>query len=214
MFAGIVRAVGRIAAITDHGDDRQFTIHWPAMPGFEVGASIAVNGVCLTATRRTQDSFVADVSMATLAVTTLGQLHQGAAVNLEPSLRLGDAIDGHLVYGHVDGVGEVVDIATEARSLRLRLGVPASLDRFLVAKGSVAVDGVSLTVNGADYSGIIINIVPHTRDRTIISAYAAGTPVNIEIDMLARYLERLREGPRSTLTIDKLRQHGFAGNDN
>jgi riboflavin synthase len=184
------------------------------MPGFEVGASIAVNGVCLTATRRTQDSFVADVSMASLAVTTLGRLHQGAAVNLEPSLRLGDAIDGHLVYGHVDGVGEVLDIATEARSLRLRLGVPASLNRFLVAKGSVAVDGVSLTVNGADYSGIVINIVPHTRDRTIISAYAAGTPVNIEIDMLARYLERLREGPHSTLTIDKLRHHGFAGNDN
>jgi riboflavin synthase len=193
MFAGIVRAVGRIASIAEHGDDRQFTFDWIEMPKLEVGASIAVNGVCLTATVVSVDVFVADVSAATLAVTTLGRLRAGDAVNIEPSLRLGDPVDGHLVYGHVDGVGHVVDVKPDARSVRVRIAVPPGLERFLVAKGSIAVDGVSLTINAVADSTITLNIVPHTQEGTIISAYAAGTPVNIEIDMLARYLERLQQ---------------------
>ena len=158
---------------------------WP------IGASIAVNGVCLTAIELDAQSFVADLSVETLRVTTFGELAAGAPVNLEPALRLGDSLDGHLVSGHVDGIGRVTALATEGRGQRLEIAVPADLSRYVARKGSVAVDGVSLTVNGVGTNSFDVMIVPHTQSATIIQHYEVGTAVNIEVDIVARYLERL-----------------------
>ena len=176
-----------------------------------VGGSIAVNGVCLTAVSATATSFTADVSAATLAVTTLGKLAVGARVNLEPPLKAGDPLDGHIVTGHVDGVGEVVSVDAAGRSTRLVIAVPAVLSRYIAAKGSVAVDGVSLTVNAVDGAEFEVNIIPHTQAVTVIGEYARGTAVNIEVDMLARYLERLvRTDADGGIDLATLRKHGYA----
>jgi riboflavin synthase len=176
-----------------------------------VGGSIAVNGVCLTATAVTSSTFSADVSAATLAVTTLGALGVGDRVNLEPPLKAGDPLDGHIVTGHVDGVGEVVAVEPAGRSRRLVIAVPAALARYIAAKGSVAVDGVSLTVNGVEGAKFEVNVIPHTLAVTVIGEYARGTAVNIEVDMLARYLERLvRAEPAAGIDLAFLRKHGYA----
>ncbi|HUQ51286.1 MAG TPA: riboflavin synthase [Gammaproteobacteria bacterium] len=213
MFSGLVKGVGRIATRTAHGDDRRFVVELgsAAAAPLAVGGSIAVNGVCLTAIEVTPKSFAADVSAATLAVTTLGALAAGDAVNLEPPLRAGDPLDGHIVTGHVDGVGEVVTIEPAGRSTRLVIEVPAPLSRYIAAKGSVAVDGVSLTVNAVDGARFEVNIIPHTQSVTVIGGYARGTAVNIEVDMLARYLERLvRAEPDGGIDLAFLRKHGYA----
>src|SRR5690606_7050945 len=160
----------------------------------EIGASIAVNGACLTAIELGADRFAADVSAATLAVTTLGRLEAGARVNLEPSLKLGDPLDGHLVLGHVDGVGRVTAVRSDGRSRVIEIEVPPGLERYVARKGSIAVDGVSLTVNAVDGRRFEVNVVPHTAAVTIIGEYAPGTAVNIEADLLARYVARLQEG--------------------
>jgi riboflavin synthase len=178
-----------------------------------IGDSIAVNGVCLTATALGTARFSADVSAETLACTTLGRLNVKDPVNLEASLRLGQPIAGHLVYGHVDGVGSVADLTPDARSLRLTIQVPTALGRYIAAKGSVTVDGVSLTVNSVDRDRFTVNIIPHTREITVISGYAPGTPVNIEVDMIARYVERLVAPAGSPLTLDTLKRHGFIESD-
>ncbi|HEU4616677.1 MAG TPA: riboflavin synthase [Gammaproteobacteria bacterium] len=193
MFSGIVRGVGRILDTRDEGGDRRIVIGHAGvdMPGPGVGASIAVNGVCLTAAAVGDDRFEADVSAETLAVTALGGCGRGAPVNLEPSLRLGDTVDGHLVSGHVDGVGRVAALAPAARSTTLTIELPPGLERFVAQKGSIAVDGVSLTVNRVAGSRFEVNVVPHTREHTIIGTYAVGAPVNVEVDMLARYVERM-----------------------
>ena len=155
--------------------------------------------------------FTADVSAATLAVTTLGRLAAGARVNLEPPLKAGDPLDGHIVTGHVDGVGEVVSVEPAGRSTRLVIAVPAALSRYIAAKGSVAVDGVSLTVNAVDGAEFEVNIIPHTQAVTVIGEYARGTAVNIEVDMLARYLERLvRTDADGGIDLATLRKHGYA----
>jgi riboflavin synthase len=213
VFSGLVKGIGRIATRADHGDDCRFVIELGSagVGPLAIGGSIAVNGVCLTAIAATPKSFSADVSAATLAVTTLGALKVGDRVNLEPPLKAGDPLDGHIVTGHVDGVGEVVAVEPAGRSTRLVVAVPAALSRYIAAKGSVAVDGVSLTVNGVAGAEFEVNIIPHTQAVTVIGEYARGTAVNIEVDMLARYLERLvRTEPQTGIDLATLRKHGYA----
>lgn len=213
MFSGLVKGIGRVAQRTDLGIDRRFVVELgtAAIAPLGVGGSIAVNGVCLTAVAVTAQSFTADVSAETLAVTTFGALAPGARVNLEPPLKAGEPLDGHLVTGHVDGVGRVVEIAPAGRSQRLVIGVPAALSRYIAAKGSIAVDGVSLTVNAVRGAEFEVNVIPHTQAVTVIGEYRGGTAVNIEVDMLARYLERLvQTDAEAGLDLATLRKHGYA----
>jgi riboflavin synthase len=193
MFSGIIRSVGSIEAVKEIQGDCQFTIGLGELDPAAIGRgdSIAVNGVCLTAVDKTASAFIADVSGETLRVTTLGRLQAGDPVNLEPALAMGDKLDGHLVSGHVDGVGKVVRIQDAERSRMLEIVVPLELSRYLARKGSVAVDGVSLTINQVADARFQVNIVPHTQAATVISGYRVDTPVNIEVDLIARYLERL-----------------------
>lgn len=178
---------------------------------YELGESIAVNGVCLTATTLRSDGFETDVSGETLRCTGLGDLEIGAEVNLEPSLALGERLGGHMVSGHVDGVGTVVAIERDARSLRLDVRIPQELCRYVARKGSVCIDGVSLTINTVSADTFSVNIIPHTAAATIVASYAVGTRVNIEVDMLARYLERLLS-PADPAGISRefLEAHGYA----
>ena len=200
MFSGIVKGVGRVLHRADLAGDRRLTIGTgsASLPPLERGCSVAVNGVCLTVVDCGDRCFTADVSLATLSGTTLGGLTDGAPVNLESALRLGDAVDGHMVSGHVDGAGQVTSVREAARSHVLRIAADAALMRYVARKGSVAVDGVSLTVNAVEQDAFEVNVIPHTRENTIISAYRPGTAVNIEVDIIARYLERLAAGGRST----------------
>jgi len=211
-----VKGVGRVAARTDLGKDQRFTIELgsAALSPLVVGASIAVNGVCLTVVTESGDRFTADVSGETLAVTTLGRLAPGSRVNLESPLRAGDPLDGHIVSGHVDGVGKVVSVEPAGRSLTVTIEVPAALARYVAMKGSVAVDGVSLTVNSVRGARFVVNIIPHTQQKTVFGDYKAGTAVNIEVDLLARYLERLvqAQGDES-IDLKFLKKHGYANND-
>jgi riboflavin synthase len=193
MFTGIIRAVGHIAQIDDLGGDVRMHVATGDLDirNLPTGASIAVNGACLTAVELNAASFVADVSAETLQVTTLGRLAAGAPVNLEPALQMGESFDGHMVSGHVDGVGQVTALESDGRGQRLEVAVPAPLGRYVARKGSIAVDGVSLTVNEVAASSFGAMIIPHTRTATIIQHYEVGTAVNIEVDIVARYLERL-----------------------
>lgn len=193
MFTGIVRGVGRIAGIEMAGGDARVDIDRgdADLGPVAVGDSVAVNGVCLTATTVTERGFTADVSAETLRATTLGRLERGAGVNLEPALRAGEPLGGHMVSGHVDGVGELRNVADEARSRRLRFAVPAALARYVAGKGSITIDGISLTVNAVEDDEFEVNIVPHTLDATNLGDRAVGDAVNLEVDLVARYLERL-----------------------
>jgi riboflavin synthase len=207
MFTGIITALGTVRAITPigQGHDMRLVIGVPpaflhsaahgevAQPPVQLGASIACSGCCLTATELGADSFAADASAETLAKTTMGTWRVGTAINLERSLRLGDELGGHLVSGHVDGVGTATSATPENASTRWRFRVPPDLARFIAAKGSVAVDGVSLTVNDVADDTFGVNIIPHTAAVTRFGMLAPGDPVNIEIDMLARYVARLAE---------------------
>lgn len=217
MFTGIIEAVGRIAAIDNKGADRRLSITTGKLDLTEVklGDSIAVNGVCLTAVQLPGDGFVADVSGETLARTTLANLKAGAVVNLERALTPTTRLGGHLVSGHVDGLGEVVSVVAEGRSLRITIAAPAPLARYIAEKGSICVDGVSLTVNAVQGARFELTIVPHTAQETTIADYRAGTRVNLEVDIIARYLERLLLGDKaaeptgSGLSLEFLAQHGF-----
>ncbi|MDE2349112.1 MAG: riboflavin synthase [Gammaproteobacteria bacterium] len=193
MFTGIVMAAGRVVAAEDRGGDVEIGVEGPGavIQPLRVGDSIAVSGVCLTVTRRGADSFYADVSRETLDKTTLGRLRAGSRVNLEPCLRAGDPLGGHLVSGHVDAVGELVEVRQDARSWRMRFALPAALARFVAPKGSICVDGVSLTVNEAGARTFDVNVIPHTHQATTLGERVAGDAVNIEIDVIARYLDRL-----------------------
>lgn len=210
MFTGIIRGVGKIVERTAVGGDCRFgfDLGTATMPDLALGDSVAINGVCLTATSCGGGRFTADVSLETLAVTTLGRLEVGAAVNLEPALRVGDSLSGHFVSGHVDGVAEVRALAPAGRSQVLQVRVPGALLPYLPRKGSVAIDGVSLTVNAVTPTGFEVNIVPHTREMTIISGYRVGAAVNIEVDIIARYLERLATGSGG-VDLELLRKHGY-----
>lgn len=193
MFTGIIKSIGSVTSIEARGRDARVRILAAGLEPatWTEGASVAVNGVCLTAVSLGSDHFEADISEHTLNVTTLGGLSAGAPVNLEPALRLGDALDGHWVTGHVDAAGTVGDIADVSGSWRLRIVVPAELGRYIARKGSVAVDGVSLTINSIGEDWFEVTIIPHTQTATIIQHYGIGTAVNIEVDIVARYMERL-----------------------
>jgi riboflavin synthase len=197
MFTGIVTALGKIRAATPigEGQDMRLTILAPPafLTGARLGASIACSGCCLTATGIGPDSFDVDVSAETLSRTTLGTWSAGTQINLERSLSLGDELGGHIVSGHVDGIGRIAHAAPENGSLRLEIAVPAPLHRFVAEKGSIAVDGVSLTVNAVNGHQFGVNIIPHTAAHTTLGLRKAGDAVHIEIDMLARYVARLKE---------------------
>lgn len=196
MFTGIVQALGKIEAVEERDGDRRLVI---ATGGLHLGDtglgdSIAVNGVCLTAVDIQGDRFAADVSRETLDLTTLGAALAGQPVNLEPALTLSTPLGGHLVSGHIDGMGQLIARQPEARSTRMVFEVPRELSRYVARKGSIAIDGTSLTVNEVDDCRFGVNIVPHTLERTIMGGYQPGTRVNIEVDLVARYLERLLPG--------------------
>ena len=193
MFTGIVQDTGTVAALTPRGGDVRLAIRVGRfdLSKTAIGDSICVQGCCVTAVSVTGDSFEADLSRETLNLTTLGKLAVGAPVNLEPALRAGDSLGGHLVSGHVDGVATVISQTTDARSTRLVIEVPSELARFIARKGSVAVDGVSLTVNEVEGMRFGVNLIPHTRDVTTLRNLVPGAAVNLEIDQVARYVERL-----------------------
>jgi len=213
MFTGIIKAKGTISTMTRRGGDVRLMISSAGLPWseYEVGESIAVNGVCLTAVAIHADGFDTDVSVETLNVTGLGALSVGAAVNLEPSLSLGERLGGHLVSGHVDCTGTVTSRSADARSIRLGIDIPAEYARYVAKKGSVCIDGVSLTINEVSGSNFELNIIPHTADVTIIDNYAVGTVVNVEVDLVARYLERLIGTDSGGISKDFLKAHGYAG---
>ena len=212
MFTGIIVAKGSIAAIEKRGGDVRLRVTAADLPwpDYTVGDSISVNGVCLTAVRLLDDGFDTDVSVETLDVTTLKNLAVGDAVNLEPALRVGDSLGGHLVSGHVDGVGKMIARADDARSIRMTFEVPAELARYIAKKGSICVDGVSLTINEVSGNTFGLNIIPHTAEMTTMGTYEVGTAVNIEVDLLARYIERMLGNDAGGLSIDFLREHGYA----
>ena len=193
MFTGIVQDVGKVKARENRGGDARIVIEFHRLTSgdFRIGDSICVQGCCLTATELPEGAFAADVSRETLSLTTLGDLAVGSPVNLEPSLKAGDALGGHLVSGHIDGVAEILSISGDARSTRLKIAVPADLARYIARKGSVAVDGVSLTVNEVDGATFGVNIIPHTQTVTTLGKLTVGTRVNLEVDQVARYVERL-----------------------
>lgn len=211
MFTGIVQAMGSIAAIKHIAGDVRLSIRSTGLPfaSYTVGESIAVNGACLTATALRADGFDCDVSTETLAVTSLGKLAVGSMVNLEPSLSFGDRLGGHLVSGHVDCLGTVTSLARDARSIRLRIEIASQFARYVARKGSVCVDGVSLTINAVSANTLDLNIIPHTAETTIIGSYSKGTQVNIEVDLLARYVERLLARDADGLSMDFLKANGY-----
>ena len=196
MFTGIIEAVGELRGAMPQGGDQRFEIGVGKLDMGDValGDSIAVNGVCLTVVDFGADWFMADVSNETLACTTLGSLETGSPVNLEKALTPTTRLGGHLVSGHVDGVGEIVSLRDDGRSVRVDIRAPQSLLRYIAAKGSICVQGISLTVNSIEDDVFGLNIVPHTMQETNLSAATVGTPVNLEVDIIARYLERLLLG--------------------
>ena len=215
MFTGIIQTVGHLLAQESKSGDKRMTIATGDMDVSDVslGDSIAVNGVCLTAVTLNGQEFSADVSNETLSHTTLGDLKVGAPVNLEKAMQLTTRLGGHLVSGHVDGVAKVLAAHEDARSVRFEIEAPEALAKYIAAKGSVCVDGVSLTVNQVNASVFDVNIVPHTMSNTIISHYKQGAMVNIEVDVVARYLERLLvaggDMNSDTITANSLRDAGF-----
>lgn len=213
MFTGIIKAIGEVGRITPQGGDMRLSINSDGIPWakFEIGESISVNGVCLTAIELSDCGFLTDVSLETLEVTALSDLATGSRVNIEPALALGERLGGHLVSGHVDCVGTIKAREAAARSVRLDIEIPQEYRRYVAKKGSVCIDGVSLTVNEVSDALFSVNIIPHTADVTIIGDYQTGTNVNIEVDLLARYLERLlTTGDDSGITKTFLRAHGYA----
>ncbi len=214
MFTGIIEAIGSVHSASPRDGDVRLQLACAGLDlhGARAGDSIAVNGACLTAVSLTSDGFAADVSRETLAMTTLADLTAGSPVNLETALKAGQPLGGHLVSGHVDGIGEVVSVTRDARSWRLVFAAPTQLARYIARKGSICIDGVSLTVNEVEGTRFGVNIVPHTWQATTISGYRAGTRVNLEVDQLARYLERLLEVAAdggNPLNEERLRRLGY-----
>lgn len=193
MFTGIVKARGRLLDTQAVGADRRMTFALPAgvLDGAQTGDSMCVSGCCLTMLDIAGDRFSADVSTETLAYTTLGGLTAGDSVNLEPALRAADRLGGHLVSGHVDGCGRLLSRREDGRAERFEFELPAELARYVARKGSICIDGVSLTVNGAEANRFDVCIIPHTLEVTTLGALGEGDPVNLEVDMVARYIERL-----------------------
>ncbi|MBV5302316.1 MAG: riboflavin synthase [Methylococcales bacterium] len=216
MFTGIILAIGKITAIESRGGDVRLTLHTGKLPldGVALGDSIAVNGVCLTAVALGKDFFSADVSNETLSLTSLAHAKIGAPVNLELALTPTTRLGGHIVSGHVDGIGTVVDKKNDGRSIRFTLKAPDELAKYIAQKGSICIDGISLTVNHVNGAQFDINIVPYTLSETTLNHATVGTQVNLEVDLLARYMERLMKGdaaakPYSAVTMELLQNSGF-----
>jgi riboflavin synthase len=218
MFTGIIESIGKIAKMEKRGGDVRLHIATGKLDLSDValGDSIAVNGVCLTAVVLPGDGFVADVSNETLSLTSLGQLSTGSPVNLEKALTMSTRLGGHLVSGHVDGLGEVIAKSEDARSIRFTVKASDDLAKYIAHKGSITVDGTSLTVNAVKGAEFELNIVPHTAQETIMSEYEVGRKVNLEVDLVARYLERLLLGDKAAdayaeggLNMQKLMEAGF-----
>ncbi len=219
MFTGIIQSIGEVAALQPKGDDLRLHIRTGklALADVVIGDSIATSGVCLTVVELPGDGFWADVSGETLACTRTGELKTGDRVNLEKALTLSTPLGGHLVSGHVDGLGEVVSRHEDGRSVRFRMRAPDSLAHYIAAKGSVCVDGISLTVNAVDGAEFELNIVPHTLVETTMGEFRPGRTFNLEVDIIARYLERLLLGQRAAqpgsegVTEELLQRCGFMG---
>ncbi len=218
MFTGIIMAVGTVKNISRQGGDMRLQINTGKLDlaDVQLGDSIATNGVCLTVVELPGDGFVADVSNETLSLATLADIKVGQRVNLEKALTPTTRLGGHIVSGHVDGVGEVVSLRADARSTRYQLKAPDELAKYIAHKGSITVDGISLTVNAINGAVFDLNIVPHTVSETNIAQWQAGTRVNLEVDVLARYLERLLLGEKAAqpggeggITLGFLAEHGF-----
>ena len=215
MFTGIIEAVGAVKRLQPMGGDLRFVIDSSRldMSDVQIGDSIAVNGVCLTVIEFDVESFTADVSNETLSLTSLKDLKAGSAVNLEKAMLPTTRMGGHLVSGHVDGLGTVVNKFEDARSIRLEIEVPAGLRKYIAVKGSICIDGTSLTVNSVKDRVIGLNIVPHTQERTVIQHYTKGTQVNLEVDLVARYLETLLldmdDKDKDRVNMDLLSRTGF-----
>ncbi len=213
MFTGIIQSVGTIAALTPQGGDARLSINVGELDLTQscLGDSIAVNGVCLTAIELSDNQFSADVSNETLHLTSLKNIRVGSEVNLEKALTLNTALGGHIVSGHVDGQAELMMMRHDGRSIRYDFEAPAALAKYIAEKGSITIDGASLTVNSIEKARFSINIVPHTLENTIFKHYVTGTKVNIEVDIIARYLERLikADDSRDHSLLATLTQSGF-----
>ena len=218
MFTGIIEAIGSIRAMTPKGGDVRVYVATGKLDlgDVKLGDSIAVNGICLTAVELPGDGFWADVSRETLARTAFVDLKPGSAVNLEKALTPTSRLGGHLVSGHVDGVGEIVSRADNARAVQFKVRAPRELAKYIAHKGSITVDGTSLTVNAVDGAEFLLTIIPHTLSETIMASYQPGRRVNLEVDLLARYLERLLLGDKAAhpatgggITEAFLAEHGF-----
>ncbi|WP_022962921.1 riboflavin synthase [Halopseudomonas pelagia] len=219
MFTGIIEAVGHIQSMQPRGGDVRLYVKTGklSLDDVKLGDSIAVNGVCLTAVELPGDGFWADVSQETIRRTALSRLKEGSKVNLEQALTPSTRLGGHLVSGHVDGVGKVLSMNEDARSWHFRIEAPANLARYIAEKGSITVDGTSLTVNSVDGAVFDLNIVPHTMQETVMGGYQVGSPVNLEVDLIARYLERLLLGDKaaepgsasSALSMSFLAENGY-----
>ena len=217
MFTGIIQAIGEVAALEPRGEDLRLRVRTGKLDldGVRIGDSIATSGVCLTVVELPGDGYWADVSGETLAVTGIGKLKVGDRVNLEKALTPSTPLGGHLVSGHVDGIGEVVSRRDDGRSVRFRMRAPGKLARYIAAKGSVCVDGISLTVNAVDGAAFELNIVPHTLAETTMGEFQAGSTFNLEVDIIARYLERLLLGDAAAdsgatgVTAELLQRCGF-----
>ena len=217
MFTGIIQAIGEVAALEPRGEDLRLRVRTGKLDldGVRIGDSIATSGVCLTVVELPGDGYWADVSGATLAVTGIGKLRVGDRVNLEKALTPSTPLGGHLVSGHVDGIGEVVSRRDDGRSVRFRMRAPDKLARYIAAKGSVCVDGISLTVNAVEGAAFELNIVPHTLVETTMGEFQAGRTFNLEVDIIARYLERLLLGEAAAdsgatgVTAELLQRCGF-----
>lgn len=220
MFTGIIEALGKVAAITKRGEDFSLTIDCGnlEMRDVKIGDSVAVNGVCLTAVRLMNKQFVADVSNETIRFTSLASLKIKSVVNLEKALTPSSRLGGHLVSGHVDGLGKVCERYEDGRATRFVIEAPKELAKYIAAKGSICVDGISLTVNEVNGAKFHLNIVPHTAEQTNANLWQVGTEVNLEVDVIARYLERLLMGDRAAdasvvhktdISAAFLAEHGF-----
>lgn len=220
MFTGIIQAVGSIASMQDIGGDKRVRLNTAELElaSVELGDSIAVSGVCLTVIEKHSGGFSADVSGETLSRTSLGNLKKNSPVNLEKAVTPTTALGGHLVSGHVDGLGEIINRQADARSIKFSVRTPAALARYIAEKGSICIDGISLTVNAVDGDVFELNIVPHTLEQTTMAGFSIGTQVNLEVDIIARYLERLLLGDKAAqagssgteLTQAFLAENGFA----
>jgi riboflavin synthase len=212
MFTGIIEEVGQVAAIATKGERRRLSVSCTkVLPEIKIGYSVSVSGVCLTAVEITAESFSADLAQETWRRTSFARLKKGALVNLELPMRASGRFDGHLVQGHVDGVGTVISFTPVANDYELLINVPSELTRYIVSKGSLAIEGISLTVAAIDGTEVRMAIIPHTAEVTNLSSLKAGDPVNLEVDVVAKYVEKMMAGAQDAgaITVEKLVREGF-----